>query len=84
MSIWYHGTTKTNSFLIKKEGFFKEGTWFAKHMEDAKEFGGPIIYQVEVHFNVDVDRWQVCASNPIPISTVKKMFTVYQRHGEPK
>ena len=42
----YHGTnTKKNQQLIIKNGF-KDGTYFARHMEDALEYGGEYIFTV--------------------------------------
>ncbi len=45
MPHWYHGTNKKNANIIRREGF-KEGTFFAKHVEDAIGMGGDYIFWV--------------------------------------
>ena len=77
--IWYHGTTKNNLFRIKKDGFFREGTWFARHMEDAREFGGHIVVQVNVFFDVYESEWQVCSQNKIPVSVISDIFRITKK-----
>jgi hypothetical protein len=62
--VWFHGTSNKNAKLIMASGF-KEGTWLARHMEDAVEFGGPIVFSVEVTFNNTPLRWQVCCQNAL-------------------
>ncbi len=59
MQICFHGTTKKNAEKILSSGF-NIGTWFALHLEDALEFGGEYVFQVEFaedRFSNDVD-WQ--------------------------
>ena len=73
--IWYHGTNRYNSSLIQKEGF-REGTWFARHMEDAVEFGGPIVFAVRVVFRQVPMKWQVCASTAISSDRITKKYIV--------
>ena len=77
--IWYHGTTPSNYFRIKQDGGFRAGTWFARHMEDAREFGGSIILKVSIFFDVYESQWQVCTKNAIPISAIIDTFTVYRK-----
>jgi hypothetical protein len=68
--VWFHGTTPENAALIEREGF-KEGTWFARHMEDALEFGGPCIFWVKVSFADKYHQdWQVCCMNVLPVHTI--------------
>jgi len=43
--ICFHGTDSANVPHIRREGF-REGTFFAKHLEDALEFGGRWVFQV--------------------------------------
>lgn len=74
--IWFHGTTAENASDIARGGF-KEGTWFARHMEDAIEFGGPIVFWVKVSFSkADAHEWQVCCSNSLPTSSISKIVQV--------
>lgn len=48
--ICFYGTDAANASNIRVEGFTK-GTFFAKHLEDALEFGGVWVFQV--CFDVD-------------------------------
>jgi len=43
--IVYHGTNVVNARKILREGF-KEGTYFAIHMEDALGYGGAYLFEV--------------------------------------
>ena len=43
--ICYHGTNKKNADLILKQGF-RDGTFFARHLEDALGYGGKWIFEV--------------------------------------
>jgi hypothetical protein len=45
MKIWFHGTGRNASQKISETGF-NEGSWFAEHLEDAIEFGGPYVFEV--------------------------------------
>jgi hypothetical protein len=69
VSIWFHGTNEKGLRAIKRSGFFKVGTYFAHHMEDAVVFGGPVVCFVEVSFKSR--QWQVCSANRIPWSATK-------------
>ena len=44
-AICYHGTSHVGLKKIRKFGF-RPGTHFARHLEDALEFGGPVVLQV--------------------------------------
>ena len=68
--IWYHGTNKHNAKSILKHGF-REGTYFAAHLEDATGYGGEYVF--EVILNIDCDNWQVCLSNPTPASQIRRL-----------
>jgi hypothetical protein len=68
-SVWFHGTSEKNALSIEREGF-RTGTWFARHMEDAVAFGGPIVMFVKVTFDKAPMRWQVCSSNAIPATAI--------------
>ena len=68
--ICYHGTDKENAENIGVNGF-KQGTYFATHLEDALEFGGEYIF--EVMFNTALSEipykdwdWQFIAKELIP------------------
>ena len=71
--IAFHGTSKRNAAVIKCEGF-KRKTYFARHMEDALEFGGKHIFAVE--FSNDRSKWrgengwQFWIRNHIPPSAI--------------
>ena len=78
--IWYHGTSTKRAREIYKCGHFKEGTWFARHLEDAGEFGGPYVFAVEVTF--DSRKWQVCCLNKIKTDKIKKIYQVITREEE--
>ncbi len=83
--VWYHGTTLDKAVLIMKKGFKRE-TWFARHMEDALEFGGPCIFAVNVTFAKTPMKWQACCSNPIPPTAIRKRLLVTtgtKRAGDP-
>ena len=73
-TIWFHGTTRECAELIKRDGF-REGTWFARHMEDAVTFGGPVVFFVKVSFSgKSSDEWQVCCSNALPSSSITNVW----------
>ena len=57
LTICYHGTTEKNAVLIEKVGFIA-WTYFAKHLEDAVEFGGNHIFEVMFKNNEIPDNWQ--------------------------
>ena len=42
----WHGTDEEGSVSITKEGF-RPDTYFANHLEDALEFGGPYVFMVK-------------------------------------
>ena len=70
--VWFHGTSRENAEIIKRDGF-KAGTWFARHMEDAVEFGGPYVFWVKVKFSaVPSANWQVCCENALPPMTIQQ------------
>jgi hypothetical protein len=74
--IWYHGTKLENVETIKRDGF-KEGTYFARHMEDAVGFGGPFVFTVEIHFeSPPLDGWQIVCANAILPSAIKEVRVV--------
>jgi len=80
MIIYYHGTNKKNADKILKTGF-KEGTWFADHLEDALYHGGNHIFWVAVEWRGKrTYTWQICSSNKIS----KKRIVRYEVYRRPK
>ena len=74
--VWFHGTAPKNVEAIQKTGF-KEGTYFARHMEDAFAFGGSCVFVVEIHFeSPPLDGWQVTCANHIEPRAIKKLVTM--------
>ena len=74
-TIWFHGTNQKNAASILKTGFH-EGTWFSRHMEAARKFGGPIVFAVKVRFAKTPMRWQVCTNNTIPSSSICNVYAI--------
>lgn len=73
-TVWFHGTTPEIAAIIEREGF-KEGTWFAAHMEDAVGYGGPCVFFVKVTFPKErAYSWQVCCINSLPSSTIQNRY----------
>ena len=66
--LYWHGTTsKKKVQSILKNGFNRR-TWFAKHLEDALEFGGKYVFAIVIDFKKDTifnTSWQVCSSKKI-------------------
>lgn len=73
MSLWYHGTNEIIAKVIMQDKFFKEGTWFARHLEDAIEFGGTTVFMVSIKFRTK--QWQVCSANRIPTNKIIRIYT---------
>ena len=69
--IWFHGTSSENVLSILEEGFH-EGTWFARHLEDALGFGGEFVFFVNVKFRSR--KWQVLCANAIPKTAIKRVI----------
>lgn len=74
--IWFHGTTsKRKAASIRRNGFYA-GSWFARHMEDAAEFGGKYVFSVRVIFKKTPLHWQVCCINPIPATSIQSLHII--------
>ena len=78
--IAYHGTNRKNAASIKREGF-KRKTYFARHMEDALEFGGKHIFAVKfsddpVQWKGGLDGWQFWISMPIAPTAIVNLHVV--------
>lgn len=75
--IAWHGTNVEGYKGIKNLGFFKNGTYFARHLEDAIGMGGPYVFAVVFkdgkdvwkHPDASVD-WQFRVSNDYSIEHV--------------
>jgi hypothetical protein len=80
MQIWFHGTNKTASEQILKDGF-KAGTWLARHLEDSLAFGGPYIFEVAVNetlIGADVT-WQMHTLEVIPPEAIVSLTRFNQK-----
>lgn len=90
MTIWYHGTTRTRALSILRGGF-NEGTYFAKHLEDALEFGGPYVFAVTLPKDWTGrgrHDWQMVISSYLPLGAIQSCrlhsvttFALPKRHG---
>lgn len=65
LQIVYHGTSYKSSKSILKEGF-REGTYFAKYLEDALGYGGKYIFEVAYQYNkIPKKNWQFICEEKI-------------------
>lgn len=66
--LWHHGTSKRNAASILKAGF-REGTYFAAHLEDAIAYGGKHVLTVAMSCTPGPahrdNPWQVCLSKAL-------------------
>ena len=69
--IWFHGTKDTETALKILRNGFREGTWFAAHLEDAIEFGGEFVFYVDAQFQTR--KWQVCSANSVTKTAILKV-----------
>ena len=63
-TIYFHGTTSMRKAKSILRNGFNKGTYFAKHLEDAIEFGGKYVFEVAVSFPPNRS-WQACSANHI-------------------
>ena len=70
--IFYHGTTKANAEIIKKEGF-KRGTFFAPHLEEAVGFGGPYVFEVSIKLDCKHTYWEYVSAKRIPVRQIIRL-----------
>lgn len=75
MRVCYHGTDVEAAKSIRESGF-RPGTWFASHLEDALEFGGPHVFRVV--FDDPPDEWQFHVAGAVPTERMLsyKKYTV--------
>ena len=71
----YHGTTAENAQKIMEDGFNPD-CWFAKHMEDALEFGGEYIITVKVDRRKVPRGWQFHILESFPSSEILGLYKV--------
>jgi len=70
MRIWFHGTDRFASQAISEQGF-RAGSWFAKSLQDAIEFGGEYVFEVALDYRPIHDgNWQMCISDEVPASAI--------------
>ena len=82
MIICFHGTRKRAVKGILCKGFRKD-TYFARHLEDALEFGGPYVFFVRFEENEFVGLrwngwWQFHPSRAIPATKIEKVVKYSQ------
>lgn len=71
--ILFHGTKyKSVADKIMVKGF-KKRTYFAKHLEDAVEFGGKYVFEVVFRESELPDNWQVICLNPVPVNRIVEL-----------
>ena len=78
--IAYHGTNKEAAESIKLTGF-RQGTYFAYHKEDAIEFGGKYVFEVEfsddpVRWRGEPDGWQFFLRDPLGVEHIKNFEVI--------
>lgn len=88
--VWWHGTTSARKARSILRDGFREGTYFARHLEDALEFGGRHVFAVEfvVSFKPGYEgwrKWQVCLANALPASAIinYQVYSIRLVHGQP-
>lgn len=69
--ICYHGTTEENARCVLQEGFHAD-TWFARHLEDALEFGGEYVFSVEFDVELIPDDWQFHVLSRVPVEKIQR------------
>lgn len=65
--IWYHGTNEENAERILINGF-KEGTFFAKHLEDAVGYGGEYVF--EVYLTTSCEYWEYVSDDIVSTENI--------------
>lgn len=72
--IWWHGTDKKTSERHLKNGF-PEDTFFARHLEDALEYGGEYVFWVFFKENPTED-WQYVSNEIIPSDKILMLIHI--------
>ncbi len=69
LSICFHGTDERSAENILREGF-DEGTYFAMHLEDALEYGGPHVFGVAFDEKELPPHWQFTSARRVPVDNI--------------
>ncbi|KKL72255.1 hypothetical protein LCGC14_2086700, partial [marine sediment metagenome] len=69
LSICFHGTDERSAENILREGF-DEGTYFARHLEDALEYGGPHVFGVAFEEKKLPPHWQFTSARRVPADSI--------------
>ena len=82
---FYHGTTKANAEIIKKNGF-KRGAFFAAHLEDSVKFGGEYVFQVSIKLPYSHTYWEYVSANKVRADQIVRLtiFTKKELFNNPK
>lgn len=72
--IWWHGTDKETSKRHLKDGF-PEGTFFAKHLEDALCYGGEYIFWVFFE-KTPTEYWEYVCDEIIPPDKIQMLIHI--------
>ena len=79
--IVYHGTDRKSARSIR-ESWFREGTWFARHLEDALGFGGSYVFEVVMESSrlpSHVGGWQFMTAEAVPITQIQALRVYKQK-----
>jgi len=77
--IAYHCTNCVGADGILAEGF-RPGTWFAKHLEDAVEFGGgEHIFEVAIVDLSEPTYWQFRLTETVPTHAISRHYIFRRR-----
>lgn len=77
MRIWYHGTNREGAKAIMDEGF-RSLTYFARHLEDALEFGGLHVFGVALP--EDNEDWQMRLERSVGVEDI----VFHKQYQKPK
>ena len=86
--LWWHGTTSARKARTILRDGFRKGTYFARHLENALEFGGRHVLVASFTISANgrgARSWQVCLSNALPASAIVNYEVYSIRHvaGQP-
>lgn len=69
LKICFHGTDERSAENILREGF-NEGTYFARHLEDALEYGGPHVFGVSFDEKELPPHWQFTSASKVSVDNI--------------
>ncbi len=76
--IWFHGTNEAGAKRIIDEGF-RPGTYFARGLEDALEFGGPFVIWTALNIEPAIPgNWQMLVAEAVPAANILKIIHYWQ------